>query len=285
MKTINQYFPVEVGYPYLKVYYQRHWYGDWYEFELSGKATTVSFEGFFTEFERLIIGSLGSKIKKADIPLRLRLSLSEVNNSFKSHFKKFLNSIKSKHWSNYQITIRFFGNDDQKLTALCNQLEIEYYEFPKFAFNIEKIEWYWEGMHPEGSPLIRYNPANRDIYVLEQAVGTPIYDNHLSTIYQWIEKSLNRSNGRVKVYFLLSFYDMITFTIKRFISVCAERFQKELDFTWFHIDDWLYEYTGYDKKTIVDAFQPFKLEFIDSDQTPDEVEEFLRKKYWVYFNI
>ena len=275
----NSNFPITDGYPRLKVYNVFHWYGNFYEFEIWGVAIASDYKAFFqqltdysqSKFYENVQEVRSSNISGADVnyrrPYQIRFISKNYNEEFIIALGEFLKSIQD------YIKPRFiiFGEAQSGFLRLLDSLSIAYKLRPTEDAYIEKIEWYWSGMHPNVSPRIRFDKLNGRCVILGSALGTPLYPNYREPISSWFTSYLNASdnNDKIKVELLPDYFDMIGRELKRWAEFLEERFSTDkIEFTWYFPEDKEArgdDYQNDDFESYISVFQPFSATYKTMD--------------------
>lgn len=269
---INKYFPTSKGYPNVKVYHVGHWYGPYYEFEFSGGATANNYDAFFnqlieynySQFWDKVQNIRTSEVKGSDKNYRrqyqIRFILQIYNKSFFSGLKAFLENITLY----VKPVFLIFGDSHDELLHLLNSLEVSYKICNSADISIEKIEWYWAGMHPNVSPKIRFDKITGHCVALGDAIGTPLYPNHRKALIDWFESYLASSNlnRHIKIEFLFEYFEMIDTELKHWVKLLADKFEShQITFKWYFYKDDDYELSLRDIQLLSDIFNPFSLQY------------------------
>lgn len=240
----NTKFPVSGGFPNTKVYKAEHWYGEHYEFEWYGDATAKVFklffkqlinynkEQFFDSVHEFRSSSPEGKNKNYCKQYQIRFLIQQYNQAFLKGLNYFLEHIKSY----INPTFVIFGEDHDQLIQLLCSLGISYKIFAQEDADIEKIEWYWIGMHSDMSPKIRFDKLMGHCVMLGSAIDTPIYPNYREAMFNWFSNYLNKhgEEATIEVEFLLDYFDMINNELNTWIKLLAKRFQPhQINFKWY----------------------------------------------------
>lgn len=244
MEDINKIYKVEDGYPLFKVYSCQHFYHHFCEFELSKRAIAKDFKCFFETIEEIVENFFKKQGKyqsysNLDAPIvKFRFFLKKTNNNFfralDSFFKKLSVFEKKYH---KKININVFHKPKAEILQLSTKYHLDTTVFPKSAYVVEKIEWYWEIMNEYGSPKIRFNPISGEVFVFGEASGEPLSRTYIFALLDWFEKYFKNQGEIITIILSMNYdYYYVDKSIQDFINECSKKFNtNQVIFIWYNL--------------------------------------------------